>query len=64
MTENDYIAEYVKEQYPRILGADFALWKFGKMLRECGKTLNKALKNIPQEEIEKVLEAMESEEQA
>lgn len=61
MTENDYIAEYVKEQYPRILGAHFAIWKFGRLLREVGKTLAEAIRNIPPEEINRI---MESEEQA
>ena len=31
MSENDYIAEYVKERHPRILGVDYAFWKLGKM---------------------------------
>lgn len=33
MTENDYIAEYVKEKYSSILGVDFAIWKAAKMAR-------------------------------
>lgn len=28
---NDYIAEYVREKHPSILGADYALWKIGKI---------------------------------
>lgn len=31
MTENDYIAEYVKEKCPQILGADYELWVFAKV---------------------------------
>ena len=30
-SENDYIAEYVREKHPSILGADYALWKIGKI---------------------------------
>lgn len=30
MTNNDYIAEYVKEKYPNILGFDFEVWKMIK----------------------------------
>lgn len=30
MTNNDYIAEYVKEKYPNILGFDFQAWKMIK----------------------------------
>ena len=33
MTENDYIAEYVREKYPSILGFDYGLWKTVKMVR-------------------------------
>ena len=27
MTDNDYIAEYVKEKHNGLLGFDFAVWK-------------------------------------
>lgn len=27
MKENDYIAEYIKEKYPTLLGLDFRMWK-------------------------------------
>lgn len=31
MSENDYIAEYVKERYPEVIHTvDYAIWKFGK----------------------------------
>ena len=67
MTENDYIAEYVKERRPDVLGADFALWKFGKILRELCETLGgaivEAINNMPLEEIKKITEELESEEQ-
>ena len=32
MTNNDYIAEYVKEKCPNILGIEFALWKATKVI--------------------------------
>lgn len=32
-SENDYIAEYVKEKMPEILGVDYSLWKFNKNLK-------------------------------
>lgn len=35
MTENDYIAEYIREKYPRLLGIDFTIWKTRRAL-ECG----------------------------
>lgn len=37
MKENDYIAEYVKERHPNILGADYGLWKTGRMIANIGK---------------------------
>lgn len=30
-SENDYIAEYIKEKHPSLLGADYAFWKMGKV---------------------------------
>ena len=39
MTENDYIAEYVKERHPGILGFDFAVWRLGKKIIEIGKDM-------------------------
>ena len=39
MTENDYIAEYIKERHPGDLGFDFALWKVARKIREFGKEL-------------------------
>ena len=35
MTENDYVAEYIREKYPRLLGIDFTIWKTRRAL-ECG----------------------------
>lgn len=46
MTENDYIAEYVKERYPLLLGFEFYLWKsikiISKGLSECVDALHKS----------------------
>ena len=33
MSENDYIAEYIKEKYPRLLGVEFAFWKIGRAIQ-------------------------------
>lgn len=37
MSENDYIAEYIKEKYPMLLGIEFGLWKFAKQITEAAK---------------------------
>ena len=57
MTENDYIAEYVKEKHPGLLGADFALWRMGRGLVEFGIALREAILNTPSEEIKKIMES-------
>lgn len=30
MSENDYIAEYIKEKHPALLGFDYMMWKLGR----------------------------------
>ncbi len=39
MTENDYIAEYIKERHPGDLSFDFAMWKLARKISEVGKEL-------------------------
>lgn len=39
MTENDYIAEYIKERHPGDLSFDFAMWKLARKMSEVGKEL-------------------------
>lgn len=46
MTENDYIAEYIKEKHPALLGFDFAMWKFGRRLAESLIEFSKGLEGI------------------
>lgn len=47
MTENDYIAEYVKERCPELLDTiDFNLWKFRKASYEAMDELCDRLSNI------------------
>ena len=68
MTENDYIAEYVKEKHPGLLGADYALWKLGKVAVEALRSFRSSLASIDwksiAESIEKAEEAIEKEEAA
>ena len=64
MSENDYIAEYVKEKFPRILGADFYVWKCCRMARELaraiGETFNVFGKTVPEEREEAADDSAES----
>ena len=67
MTENDYIAEYVKEKLPSILNtADFRIWKCIKtvsnVVGEITDTLVEAFRNIDYEELEAYMEEQEDDE--
>ena len=47
MSENDLIAEYVKEHYPELLGTtDFALYKFSKAVLEVRDKIIEAVKKV------------------
>lgn len=46
MSENDYVAEYVREKHPSLLGADYALWKIGKIGADFVVQFIGAIKNI------------------
>ena len=39
MTENDYIAEYIKERHPGDLSFDFAMWKLARKISEAGEMI-------------------------
>lgn len=50
MTDNDYIAEYVKEYYPNILGVHYSFWRFGKALKNVFEDFAKMLKGKEEEQ--------------
>ena len=56
MTENDYIAEYIKEKHPGLLGVDFAACKLGKIISEAASSIvkffNEVDMNEPMEKID------------
>ena len=39
MTENDYIAEYIKERHSDILGMNFAMWKLQRQLLDTAQNI-------------------------
>ena len=44
MTENDYIAEYIKEERPEIIsGLDFAAWRLTKTMHIVAEQLKEGL---------------------
>ena len=60
MTENDYIAEYVKEKHPGLLGADYAIWKVGKIAVEVVRDFRESMKTIKWEEIAEEIKKQEA----
>ena len=47
MSENDYIAEYVKERRPDILGLDYAFWKMSKIVLNFAENIAETFKQAP-----------------
>lgn len=63
MTENDYIAEYVKEKHPGLLGADYAIWKMGKIAVEFVRGFLDSMKSIKWDEIAEEIKKQEAAEE-
>lgn len=59
MTENDYIAEYIKDKYPSLLGVDYAMWKFARQLGNVAHDIVETFKQIPFEDLSKAIADME-----
>ena len=62
MTDNDYIAEYVKERHSGILGFDFAVWKMAKKVGEAVQDIYEVFRKIDPEDLRKAMELSEEEE--
>lgn len=60
MTENDYIAEYIKERYPQLLGFDYALWRASQVAREYVQRLASIFENVDLSKIVTARETMET----
>lgn len=62
MSENDYIAEYVKEKKPEIIGTiDFVAWKIGKVVSNTVKVVTEAIKGLSVEDIANYINDQEGE---
>lgn len=57
MTDNDYIAEYIKEKHASLLGLDFVVWKIGYAATDFFRQIVDIVKSIPTDQIVTVLEA-------
>jgi len=53
MGENDYIAEYIKEKHPKLLGLDFIMWKAGRIMVEAFKPVVEFLRTLDWKEVNK-----------
>lgn len=64
MSENDIIAEYVREKRPEILtSVDFGLYKFSLAWRNMANDLKEAFKNIDFSKLAKQVNGSEENEQ-
>ena len=62
-SENDYIAEYVREKHPSILGADYAFWKIGKIGADFIAQFVDVIKNIDWPQALQAIENKDEEEE-
>lgn len=60
MTENDYIAEYIKERHPGFLGFDFFIWKLARKIVETGKAIAEVMENAFSDNQEETTESEET----
>lgn len=63
MNENDYIAEYVREKHPSVLGLDYTIWKFKRSMIQAATEMTKIFKQISPEELRKALQESEAEDE-
>lgn len=59
MTENDYIAEYVREEHPGILGLDYAVWRLTRAISEFGISMREAISRISAKDLNRMMEEVE-----
>ncbi len=61
MTDNDYVAEYIKENYPQLLGLDYGLWKIRRVAGEAVQKMVAVFQNIDWATINEVQTADQNE---
>lgn len=65
MSENDYIAEYIKEKRPELISSiDFIVWKIGRVVAESVNALADAIKGLAKEDIEALMREEDEDEQS
>ena len=63
MTENDYIAEYVKERHPGILSLDYAAWRLARAISEFGVHIREVISRMPAEDLQRMVEQEDEEDE-
>lgn len=64
MTENDYIAEYVKKRHPGILGLDYAAWRLARAVSDFGIHVREAISRMSPEELQRMAEQEDEEDES
>jgi hypothetical protein len=64
MTENDYIAEYVRERHPGILSIDYAAWRLDRAISEFGISMREAISRISAGELQRMMEEEQEDEES
>lgn len=59
MTENDYIAEYIKERHGDLLGFEYVMWRANRVAKEIAQRLVSIFENV---DLSKIVTARETEE--
>lgn len=59
MTENDYIAEYIKERHGDLLGFEYVMWRANRVAKEIAQRLVSIFEN---DDWSKIVTARETEE--
>lgn len=59
MTETDYIAEYVKERHPGILGLNYAAWRLARAVSVFGIAMREIISRISSEDMQRYIEESE-----
>lgn len=63
MSENDIIAEYIRERHPHMLNSvDFVIYKMEFMWRNIAETIIETVKNIDFTVLKQVVDAVEGKE--
>lgn len=64
MTENDYIAEYVKERHGELLGFEYLMWRASRVAKEYAQKIASIFENVDWSKIVTTKETEETKEES